>query len=187
MIPLIRIAMEIPQIANVVWGMPTYPHNNWAGGKLGTIRVIPIRSTKISALIANIVLAADILSLCFSLLFDGVLKGGLLLLGCQQVIVFPLQFVSVILRLNKLYYLSVRICNITLINYVICLFNMNTESTVTQELCSTYALWGCGGADSRPIMHIEKSYMKCQSTYAFRRELHCPKEKEYQRVCSPRE
>ena len=76
MIPLSRVAMEIPQMDDVVCGIRAYSPSNWAGGKLGTIRVIPIRSTKVSALIANIALAADILSLCFSLLFEVVRKGG---------------------------------------------------------------------------------------------------------------
>ena len=74
-IPLSRVAMGIPQRDNVVRDIPTYSYHNCAGGKLGTITVIPIRSANVSALIANIVLAADILSLCFSLLLEGVRKG----------------------------------------------------------------------------------------------------------------
>ena len=87
-----------------------------------------MRSTKVSVPIVNIILAADILSLCFSLLFDGMPKGGHCCWTCQQVMVFPLQLVSVILRLNKLCCFRVRICNIILINCVICLLNINTEN-----------------------------------------------------------
>jgi hypothetical protein len=53
-IPMNRAAMGIDQIGNVVRGII-----NWAGGKLGTIRLMPKKSTNV---VANILLANDIFS-----------------------------------------------------------------------------------------------------------------------------
>jgi hypothetical protein len=70
--------------------------------------VIPTKSTKV---IANIILATDILPPCFSLLLEGVRKGRVTEAYRQQ-IVFASQSVSAVLRLNKLCYFAVCICNI---------------------------------------------------------------------------
>ncbi len=61
-IPMSRVAMGIDQIDNVVRGII-----NWAGGKLGTIRVIPKKSTNV---VANIFLANDIFSPISTLLLE---------------------------------------------------------------------------------------------------------------------
>ena len=53
-IPMSKVAMGIDQIDNVVRGIIS-----WAGGKLGTIRVTPKKSTNA---VPNIVLANDIFS-----------------------------------------------------------------------------------------------------------------------------
>jgi hypothetical protein len=53
-IPMSKVAMGIDQIDSVVRGIIS-----WAGGKLGTIRVIPKKSTNA---VPNILLANDIFS-----------------------------------------------------------------------------------------------------------------------------
>ena len=121
MIPLSRVAIEIPQTDNVVCGILTYSYSSRAGGKLGKTKVMLRESAK---MIANIVLAADIFSLCSVSCFELAWRDNSAELLAREV--FSLTF-----SLYLQYYV--------LINKTVCLFDMNTENCSSPLLLLAFA------------------------------------------------